>query len=155
MKYVVFVLLLAATTALNAQQLAGNSASSLISPVIFKSRALPDPAVDFQYPGERMRNTGRVLTILGSALFVGGIGVYSSADSPGYSYTSTNSGTYEEGDPKAALGILMIGGGAGMAIPGIIFWSKGSKRYKAALLEEEPEASIHLRSNGLAIRYRF
>ncbi|MEO7991095.1 MAG: hypothetical protein ABI663_16215 [Chryseolinea sp.] len=106
-------------------------------------------------PGLRMRNTGRTLTILGSALFVGGAIIFGSADEKYYNSTTTNYGTTTEGDPKAAVGILMMVGGAGMAVPGIIFWSKGSKKYKSHLESEGQAASIQFRSNGLSLHYRF
>lgn len=104
-------------------------------------------------PGLRMRNTGRTLTIIGSVLFVGGIAVYSSADEGYYSYQSTNYGDEESGDPKAALGIVMITGGLGMTIPGIILWSKGAKKYNAYLREQS--ASVKFNGRGLSLKYTF
>ena len=81
-------------------------------------------------PGTRMRNTGRTLTIAGIPLLIGGIIIASSAESTHYNYTSSQGGSYEEGDPKGALGALMAVGGAGMIVPGIILWSKGAKKMK-------------------------
>jgi hypothetical protein len=123
-----------------------------VSPVFRKTLQAGDYQVA-KPPGLRMRNTGRTLTILGSAMLIGGIIVYSGADEGYYtSYYGTN-GSYEEGDPQAAVGILMIVGGAGMTVPGIIFWSKGSKKYKRYL--EQQNASVGFTGRGLALRYRF
>ncbi|MBA4055763.1 MAG: hypothetical protein C0490_13690 [Marivirga sp.] len=103
-------------------------------------------------PGLRMRNTGRMLTIIGGAMLIGGIIVYNNADSDYYnSYTNSN-GTYTEGDPQAALGVLMIAGGVGMTVPGIIFWSKGAKKYKRHL---EREAAFNFQGRGISLSYRF
>lgn len=104
-------------------------------------------------PGLRMRNNGRVMTILGSALFVGGVFVLASADEMYYTATAGSNGTETEGDPKAAVGILMITGGAGLAIPGIIMWSKGGKKYKAH--QAAQVTSFNLKGAGFSIRHRF
>jgi len=67
--------------------------------------------------------------------------------------TTTNGNTTTEGDPKAALGILMVTGGVGMTIPGIILWSKGSKKYKA--YQAEQSASFNIKGAGVSLKYRF
>lgn len=103
-------------------------------------------------PGLRMRNTGRMLTIIGGAMLIGGIIVYSNADLNYYNSYTTSTGTYTEGDPQAALGVLMIAGGAGMTVPGIIFWSKGAKKYKRHL---EREAAFNFRGRDVSLTYRF
>lgn len=103
-------------------------------------------------PGLRMRNTGRVLTIIGGAMLIGGIVVFNNADSDYYNSYTTSSGTYTEGDPQAALGVLMIAGGAGMTVPGIIFWSKGAKKYNRHL---EREAAFNFRGSSISLSYRF
>src|SRR6186713_1137357 len=59
-------------------------------------------------PGYRMRNTGRVMTIIGAPLFIGGLIVLNNADEMYYNAVTTSSGTYSEGDPQAAVGALMI-----------------------------------------------
>jgi hypothetical protein len=155
MKYLVFVLLMAVTSALHAQQVTGNLSASLVSPAVFQPSNASKLYTDGLLPGQRMRNTGRTLTILGTGLFVGGIVVLSNADETYYNTTYSSNGSYEEGDPQAAVGVLMMTGGAGMMIPGIIFWSKGARKYKVSLQEQSPNASLHVRGNGLAIRYRF
>lgn len=103
-------------------------------------------------PGYRMRNTGRLLTLIGAPLFIAGIVVYNNADENYYNTVSTSSGTYTEGDPQAAAGVLMIGAGAGLAIPGVIFWSKGAKKYKRHM---EREAAFKFNGKALSLSYRF
>jgi hypothetical protein len=103
-------------------------------------------------PGYRMRNTGRMLTLIGVPLLVGGIIVFNNADENYYNTVTTSSGTYTEGDPQAAAGILMIGVGAGLTVPGVIFWSKGAKKYKRHM---EREAAFNFTGKGLSLSYRF
>jgi hypothetical protein len=104
--------------------------------------------------GLRMRNTGRVLTICGGALAIGGIVMMNSADELYYtSTTSSQSGTVEEGDPKGALGVLMTVSGVGMMVPGIIFWSKGQKKYNRYL--EQQSVSLKAGASGVSVRYSF
>ncbi|HEY9045435.1 MAG TPA: hypothetical protein VIN08_06045 [Ohtaekwangia sp.] len=126
------------------------------SPIVVKPQGEGTYKV-FMPPGLRMRNAGRTLTILGGAMLIGGVIVFSSADETYYTTTTTNNGTYEEGDPKAALGIVMIAGGLGMSIPGVILWTKGAKKYKRYMEQHEGEqtVSFDLKGNGLALRYRF
>jgi hypothetical protein len=108
-------------------------------------------------PGLRMRNTGRVLAIVGGAMLTGGIIVFSQADETYYRYTSTNNGSYEEGDPKAAIGIAMMLSGAGMAIPGIILWTRGARKYNTyqKRQQEAGTASMKLKGSGISISYHF
>jgi hypothetical protein len=104
-------------------------------------------------PGERMMKAGRTLTIAGGALLVAGIVLVATADEQYYnSYTTSYGGTYEEGDPQFALGLVMAIGGVGMTIPGIILWSKGSKRYKAY---QQRESALEINPSNLGLRYRF
>jgi len=129
-----------------------------VSPIVQKVQAF-DGLGEYhaaRLPGERMRNAGRIMTILGAGMLVGGIIVYSSADENYYSYNSYNGNTYEEGDPKAALGILMMVGGTGLAVPGVILWTKGAKKYNRALKRQEAESvSMNLKGSGIAVAYRF
>lgn len=107
-------------------------------------------------PGLRMRNAGRTLTILGGAMFIGGIIVFSGADENYYTTVQTNNGSYNEGDPQAALGILMIAGGVGMTVPGIILWTKGAKKYKRHLEHQDDKTvSFDFKGNAVALSYRF
>ena len=103
-------------------------------------------------PGTRMRNTGRTLTIVGIPLLIGGIVMASSAESTQYTYTSTQGGSYEEGDPKGAVGALMAVGGAGMMVPGIILWSKGAKKMKR--YNEIEGISLDYTGSTVALRVR-
>ena len=103
-----------------------------------------------------MRNTARVLTIVGSAFIVGGAILYGTADDSYYKSTYTSStGTVSEGDPQAGLGFVMMVTGVGMTVPGIIFWSKGSKKYNEHLRHGGQTTSLQFKGNGLAINFRF
>ncbi len=104
-------------------------------------------------PGYRMRNTGRVMTIIGAPLFIGGLIVFTNADEMYYNAGTTSSGTYSEGDPQAALGALMIVAGAGLTIPGVILWSKGAKKYKRHL--EREAAAFNFKGTSISLSYRF
>lgn len=96
------------------------------------------------------------MTILGAGMLVGGIIVYGNADENYYNYNTYNGTTYEEGDPKAALGILMMVGGTGLAVPGVILWAKGAKKYNRALERQDAESvSMNLKGSGIALAYRF
>jgi hypothetical protein len=103
-------------------------------------------------PGYRMRNSGRVMTIIGAPLFIGGLIVFNNADELYYNSVTTSSGTYSEGDPQAAVGALMIVAGAGLTIPGVILWTKGGKKYKRYL---EREAAFNFTGTSLSLSYRF
>jgi hypothetical protein len=104
-------------------------------------------------PGLKMRRTGSTLTIFGAILFVGGVALASSADALYYNSTTTNGTTVEEGDPKGGIGVVMGAAGLGMMVPGIIFWSKGSKRFKR--YQEEQKALVGLNGAGLSVRFKF
>lgn len=108
-------------------------------------------------PGLRMRNVGRTLTIIGSTLLVTGIILTSVADKDTYYYYSYNGQQVDEsGDPKLVLGVLGIVSGAGMTVPGIIFWSKGAKKYNRYLERQGAAAArIQFRGNGVALSYHF
>lgn len=103
--------------------------------------------------GLRMRNTGRALTIGGGVLALGGIILMNNADELYYTSTSTSQGVVEEGDPKGALGVLMTVTGVGAMVPGIIFWSKGQKKYNRYL--EQQSVSLNAGAKGLSLRYSF
>ena len=100
-------------------------------------------------PGYRMRNTGRTLTIIGGIMLIGGIIVYNDADPV---YDSQYTTYYTKDQQQAALGVLMVMGGTGMTIPGIILWSKGSRKYKRHL---EREAAFNYQGSGFSLSYRF
>jgi hypothetical protein len=102
-------------------------------------------------PGYRMRNTGRLLTLIGVPLFIGGIIVFENAEDNYYSSLTSTGATYYE-EEEAAAGALMTVAGAGLAIPGIIFWTKGAKKYKRHL---EREAAFYFNGKGLSLSYRF
>jgi hypothetical protein len=103
-------------------------------------------------PGYRMRNTGRTMTLIGVPLLIGGIILYNSADEKYYYTGTTANGTYEEGDPKAAGGILMVITGVGLTIPGVILWTKGAKKYNRHM---ERETAFKFNGTSLSLSYRF
>lgn len=122
-----------------------------LSPVIVNS--VKHVAYKVSYPpGFRMRNVGRTLTLIGGAMLIGGIVVYNNADKTYYTYQNSNGTTYTEGGEEAAVGVLMVMAGTGMAVPGIIFWSKGAKKYKRYL---EQQAAFNLNGQRLSLAYRF
>ena len=103
-----------------------------------------------------MRNAARVLTIVGSAFIVGGAILYGTADDTYYKSTYTSStGTVSEGDPQAGLGFVMMATGVGITVPGVIFWSKGSKKYNEHLRQGGQATSLQFKGNGLALNFRF
>jgi hypothetical protein len=107
-------------------------------------------------PGLRMKKTGTTLTVVGAAMLIGGIALISSADDVYYSQTTNQYGTYQEGDPKGALGAVMLVGGAGMTVTGIILWSKGARKYRRHLeLQDNAQAVVSVGSRGLSLAFRF
>lgn len=120
------------------------------SPLLVK-HLQPVPYKVSMPPGLKMRNVGRTLTIIGGAMLIGGIIVYNNAD-PYYDYNSQGTTYYTKEEQQAALGVLMVMGGAGMTIPGIILWSKGGKKYKRHL---EREAAFNFQGTGASLSYRF
>lgn len=101
-------------------------------------------------PGYRMRKVGSTLTIAGAALFLGGIIVVSEADKTSYYNSSTGQQVYD--DPMFGAGSLMLVAGVGMMVPGIIFWSKGAKRYNQYL--RDLQASVVVNGSGLSVRLK-
>jgi hypothetical protein len=137
-----------------AQDLVFTSVSSQHTSPVFLKDPSPVFGMGSAAPrGLRMRNTGRALTLCGGALAIGGILMMNSADELYYTTTSGPSGVVEEGDPKGALGVLMTVAGVGMTVPGIIFWSKGQKKYNRYL--EQQQVSLNSTASGLALRYSF
>jgi len=104
-------------------------------------------------PGTRMRNTGRILTIAGIPVLIGGIILAATAESTHYTYNSGPYGDYEEGDAQGAFGVVMAVGGAGMIVPGAILWSKGAKKMKR--YKEIEGISINYTGTTVALRYNF
>lgn len=148
MKFILVVLAMTATSVLvKAQYYVSSEKNSLavVSPVRLTQSNPINP------PGLRMRNTGRTLTIIGGVMLVGGVIMAASADELYYETTYNSSGSYSEGDPQGAIGIIMAVAGTGMTIPGIIFWNKGSKRYNKYLSEKRASASI----NGTTFSLRY
>jgi hypothetical protein len=132
--------------------------NTIVSPLFRKDVRSTTLRSSFRMPGERMKKVGRTLTLLGGAMILGGISVYSSADKEvrTVTYTTSSGATYtqDEMDPKAALGILMIVGGVGMTVPGVLVWTKGVKKYNR-YLEEQQRLSLDIRGTRAGFVYRF
>ena len=153
MKFLCVVFAMTATCmSVNAQYYASVSKAPVSSINSLQVRP-PKIQYDPKPSGLRMRNTGRTLTILGSIMLVGGVIMAASADELYYQSNYSSSGSYSEGDPRGAFGVVLAVAGTGMAIPGIIFWNKGSKRYNKYL--EEQRASLSIKGAGLALLYQF
>jgi hypothetical protein len=101
--------------------------------------------------GLRQRNIGRALTIGGIGLGFAGVLVFTDARKG--SVIANGQVTQEPETAKMLAGIYLIEGGLGMAIPGIILWKKGQKKYNRYL--EEQSVSFHSTGNSFALRYRF
>jgi len=110
-------------------------------------------ANSYNAPGLKMKRTGTTLTVVGGAMLVGGIVLVSNASALYYNSNTTNGTTTTSGDPRGGFGVVMIAAGVGMIVPGIIFMSKGSKRYKE--YKEEQNLSLGIRGAGLSLKYSF
>ena len=126
-----------------------------ISPVV-KLPTVTDFDVPIPGPGLKMKRTGTTLTVAGAVLLIGGVVLVSTADDVYYSQTTNQYGTYQEGDPKGALGAVMLVSGAGMTVTGIILWSKGARKYRRHLEMQENAKLVAAAGNrGLSIGFRF
>lgn len=157
MKFFVVVLALCSFGMSAHGQFAANVGASEInqapsSPVIISNVQRVQYKIAYP-PGYRMRNTGRLLTLIGAPLLIGGIIMMSNADHE-YQTVTTSSGTYTEVDPQEAGGALMIVVGAGLTVPGVIFWSKGAKKLKRHM-ERTQDAAFKIDNKGLSLSYRF
>jgi cytochrome b subunit of formate dehydrogenase len=102
-------------------------------------------------PGFKMRNAGRTMTFAGAALLISGIIVYDQADKTIYT-VQTSQGTYDEIDPKVALGVFMVMSGVGLTVPGIIMWSRGASKFNRYL---DKQTALVFEGNSVALQYRF
>jgi hypothetical protein len=164
-KVIILLLLCAAGASLQAQTLARYTASdnryqtaAPVSPLYRQAYEAPLKVNKFSIPGEKKKKVGSTMTALGGALIIGGIAVYASGDSDYYRETynqSTNTTTVYTVDPKRVLGVLMMVAGTGVAVPGILIWSKGAKQYNR-YMEEQSGVSLHINGpNGPGLSYRF
>lgn len=105
---------------------------------------------------KKMKNTGIGLTIGGIASTMIGIALVSSAE---WETTSTEYGTNTtSSDPAAFGGLLLIGGGVSVSIPGIILTSIGgkkSKEYQSKLERLDVGINYQPTNKGLILSYRF
>ena len=175
-KVITLLFLLATGVSLRAQTLARYSSPDLsvtaldqqgpgasphaVSPLYRAVNASPMHITKFSIPGEKKKKVGSVMTVLGGALFVGGIALYASGD-PNYENTTYNQTTqqYETTtiDPKRVLGVLMCMAGAGVAIPGVIIWTKGIRQYNQYMREQGETGALRLGvgNGGAVLSYRF
>ncbi|RAW01804.1 hypothetical protein [Pseudochryseolinea flava] len=126
----------------------------IVSPVINQTTQTRVPLA----PGLRMKKAGQTMTIIGGILFVGGIVMVAQADDDYYTSTTTTQygTTTENGDPKFALGVVMITHGVGLTIPGIILWTRGNKKFNRWTEEQRQQnLSMGLNRSGVGMRYRF
>ncbi|HTE30642.1 MAG TPA: hypothetical protein VK666_09745 [Chryseolinea sp.] len=153
MKRLLFACAIAfASTAAQAQLLARNETASKGS--YFLSPAINQSTRNVAYkishpPGLRMRNAGMTMTIIGAALIISGIVVYSNAEPETY---QTYAPYYYVEDDEETLGQAMVAVGAGLAIPGVIMWSKGAKKYNRT---KEREATLNFKPGGFSLSYKF
>ncbi len=117
---------------LDSSRVAHSSYSSKPSPLFLQ----PDAPLQKEWlpPGYRMRKVGATLTLAGAFLIIGGVIV----------------------DKSSTLDVapLMIVGGAGMVIPGIIFWTKGATTYRIYQAEQAAgTTSLRLTANGIIYRF--
>lgn len=137
-----FALMLTATVS-SAQEVAALSDQPSIK---FATKNLADVK---RLPGYRMRNTGRALTLGGLTMLTGGL-ILMNSGGP----RSTHPNVVEDEDAwMRSLGFTIAYSGVGMAIPGIILWKKGSRKYKRSL--EREQYSIETDGASVAFRYSF
>lgn len=166
-KVVILLFLLATVVSIKAQTLArysvsdspAHTGSAIVSPLYRQVYAAPMSVKKFSIPGEKKKKVGSVMTVLGGALFVGGIIVYASGD-PNYESTTYNqtTGMYETTtvDPKQVLGVFMCVVGTGVAVPGIIIWSKGIRQYNKYMREQEQSSfRLGVGGKGAVLSYKF
>jgi hypothetical protein len=138
----VFALMLTLTVC-SAQEVALLSDDSSIQ---FTTKNLVDIK---RLPGYRMRNTGRALTISGLTMLTGGL-ILMNSGGP----RSTHPNVVPDDDAwRRSLGFTIAYSGVGMAVPGIILWKKGSRKYKRSL--EREQYSIETDGASIALRYSF
>ena len=115
--------------------------SNLIAHSAYASKSNPlfiQPAKPLQKewlpPGYRMRRVGATLTLAGCFLIGGAVIVKNNSTLP--------------------ISPAMVVGGVEMMVPGIIFWSKGAKKYRIYQAEQaSTTVSLQLKSNGVIYRF--
>lgn len=140
----VFFALMLTVSVCSAQEVALRSDDQLS--ISFATKNLTDIK---RLPGYRMRNTGRALTIGGLTMFTGGL-ILMNSGGP----RSTHPNVVEDEDAwMRSIGFTIAYSGVGMAVPGIILWRKGSRKYKRSL--EREQYSIETDGASVALRYSF
>ena len=131
---------------------AGDENTAIVSPVVQKKTLRIAYEVTTP-PGLRMRKVGTILTICGGGMLIAGAIIYSNADpNSGQIHTNSNGTMYTDGELQQELGILCAGAGVGLTIPGIILWTKGTKKYNRYL---ETQTAFNFTRNGAGLTYRF
>lgn len=131
---------------------AGEENTAAVSPVIQK-KTMRIAYEATRPPGLRMRKVGTIMTICGGGLFIVGAIVYSNADpNSGQIHQNSNGTYYTDGELEQELGILCAGAGVGLMVPGIILWTKGTKKYNRYL---ETQTAFNFTRNGMGLTYRF
>jgi len=165
-KVITLLFLLSAGVSLKAQTLAryapsGNpdQAQTSVSPMYRQVYSAPMHITKFVIPGEKKKKIGSTMTVLGGALIVGGIAVYASSD-PNYERTTYNSttGAYETQtiDPKRVLGVFMMVAGTGVAVPGVLLWTKGARQYNRYMAEQgQTSLRFGIGNHGAGLAYSF
>lgn len=125
---------------------------SKTSPVFEKTLPYVIDGVNIVPPGFKMLKAGRLLTFFGSLMIATGGIVTSIANGQGNYDPYTQKTTVSS---KGVFGRVLIIAGAGMAVPGVVLWSKGSKKYDSYLKSKAATTSIQFRVNGLSLNYRF
>ena len=104
-------------------------------------------------PGLRMRKVGMIMTMCGGGMILAGAIIYSNADpNAGAVHTSTNGTMYTDGEVQQELGLLCVGAGIGLTVPGVILWTKGTKKFNRYL---ETQTAFNFTRNGAGLTYRF
>ncbi len=123
------------------QYMALNSRPNIVSNYYFVSK---------RPPGETMQKVGRALTLSGGVLLVAGIIVTANVDFNNLVDKDGMVNYTNEG--QLIIGLVFIEGGIGMLIPGIIFWSRGSKKLER--YKQEQNLSLGVKGNGLSLRLK-
>jgi hypothetical protein len=89
----------------------------------YKGRAVNDSS---GWSGDEMVKTGKILTYIGGALFVGGLALVLNSDAL---YYRCMNGTCT-GDPKGAIGVTMVTTATTVMGVGIPIWVMGAKKRK-------------------------
>jgi hypothetical protein len=97
-------------------------------------------------PGRGIRRAGKVLTLAGSILFMGGVAVVADAQ------VSSSPGNFHRPRPLHSSDLILLEVGVGSVVTGIILWHKGNKKYREYTAQNK--VSLRYGGNGLSLCYR-